>query len=347
MYEQFFELRERPFDLTPSPRFLVLTESHREALRNLEYGIGSRKGITLLIGEAGAGKTTIIRSAIEKLSMRVHSVHINNPTLSRPEFVEMLAAKFSLSDRASQSKTVMLGELETLLRYRRDRGETTVLIVDEAQSLPLDLLEEIRLLANIETDHEKLLSVIIAGQPELAARLNNTELRQLKQRVALRCELRPLTRMETETYIAGRIRAAGGVASHVFTREAVALIHDAAHGLPRTINVIADNALLGGFAAGVRPVGTEIVHEVCRDFDLVRSIRTEFPKPVSAPAVGPVAVRRPVAVPAPMQVPVAPVVIPSSEPGNPGQADEGEVGRDVGMFSTLSTRRKRFSFFWN
>ena len=173
----FRSLRERPFDLTPSPRFLVLTESHREALRNLEYGIGSRKGITLLIGEAGAGKTTIIRSAIEKVSMRVHCVHVNNPTLSRPEFVEMLASKFELSDRAAQSKTTMLAELEALLRQRREQGETTVLIVDEAQSLPLDLLEEIRLLANIETDNEKLLSVIIAGQPELATRLNNTDLR--------------------------------------------------------------------------------------------------------------------------------------------------------------------------
>jgi general secretion pathway protein A len=154
--------------------------------------------------------------------------------------------------------------------------------------------------------------------------------------------------METETYIAGRIRAAGGMASHVFTREAVALIHDAAHGLPRTINVIADNALLGGFAAGVRPVGTDIVHEVCRDFDLVRSGRVDFPKPASTQMTGPVAVRRPVAVPLPMQPPANPsATIPSSESDEPRQADEGDGGRDVGMFGTLSTRRKRFSFFWN
>ena len=129
-----------------------------------------------------------------------------------------------------------------------------MLIVDEAQSLPLELLEEIRLLANIETDDQKLLSVIIAGQPELADRLNEQALRQLKQRVALRCELRPLTLHETAGYIAGRIRAAGGVGAQVFTREAVALIHERSHGIPRTISVIADNALLGGFAAGQRPV---------------------------------------------------------------------------------------------
>jgi general secretion pathway protein A len=335
MYEQFFELRERPFDLTPSPRFLVLTDSHREALRNLEYGIGSRKGITLLIGEAGAGKTTIIRSAVEHLSMRVHCVHINNPTLSRAEFVEMLAAKFALSEHASHSKAAMLAELESLLRQRRELGDTTVLIVDEAQSLPLDLLEEIRLLANIETDNEKLLSVIIAGQPELATRLNNTELRQLKQRVALRCELRPLGRQETESYIAGRIRAAGGVASHVFTREAVALIHEAAQGLPRTINVVADNALLGGFAAGVRPVGTDIVLEVCRDFDLLKG-RPEMPRAVQATT--PVTSSRP---------PVS--LVPPPHALTPAVPDAGPQppASDAEMFGNYAARRKRFSFFWN
>lgn len=343
MYESFFELRERPFDLTPSPRFLVLTDSHREALRNLEYGIASRKGITLLIGEAGAGKTTIIRSAIEKLSMRVHSVHVNNPTLSRPEFVEMLAIKFSLSDRAEHSKTVMLAELEAMLRRRREVGETTVLVVDEAQSLPLDLLEEIRLLANIETDHEKLLSVIIAGQPELAVRLNNADLRQLKQRVALRCELHALTLVETETYIAGRVRAAGGVASHVFTREAVAQIYEAAHGLPRTINVIADNALLGGFAAGVRPVGAEIVVDVCRDFDFVKRSRVasaiSLPSSAGVASPAPLSSRRP-------ELSTMPTAA-SLHRSSPMVGNGGDGGRDAGTFGAVSTRRKRFSLFWN
>jgi general secretion pathway protein A len=268
MYEQFFGLRERPFDLTPNPRFLVLTESHKEALANLEYGIGSRKGITLLVGEAGSGKTTMIRAAVEKMPARVHCVHLHNPTLSRPEFVEMLATRFGLSEEASQSKATMLIELEALLRARRAASETSVLVVDEAQSLPAELLEEIRLLANIETNDEKLLTLIIAGQPELAERLNDQSLRQLKQRVALRCELHPLSAQETAGYIAGRIRAAGGTGAKVFTREAVALIHERALGIPRTISVIADNALVGGLAAGQRPVGSELVREICRDFDL-------------------------------------------------------------------------------
>src|SRR5262249_48315042 len=159
------------FDLSPDPRFLVLTDAHREALSNLEYGIASRKGITLLIGETGTGKTTLIRAAIERQPARVHCVHLSNPTLSRAEFNQMLAVKFGLTSRAARSKAAMLVELEMLLNKRREIGETTVLIIDEAQSLPLELLEEVRLLVNIETNSEKLLSMIMAGQPELALRL--------------------------------------------------------------------------------------------------------------------------------------------------------------------------------
>ena len=188
--------------------------------------------------------------------------------LSRTEFVEMLATRFGLSRRATASKTTLLLELEALLAARRERGESSVLVIDEAQSLPLELLEEIRLLANIETAREKLVSVILAGQPELADRLNERSLRQLKQRVALRCELRPLTLLESCAYIAGRIRAAGGVGAQTFTREAVILMHERAKGIPRTLSVIADNALLAGFAVQRRPVSTQLVLEVCHDLDL-------------------------------------------------------------------------------
>ena len=268
MYEQFFGFRERPFDLTPNPRLLVLVEGHREALSNLKYAIASRKGLTLLLGEAGAGKTTIIRAAIEAQGAAVHCVHLHNPALTRPEFVEMLAHKFSLSAEARSSKTLLLLEMEEMLRRRDAAGETTVLIVDEAQSLSTELLEEIRLLANIETDERKLLSVIIAGQPELGTRMNDPDLRQFKGRIALRCELRPLTINETVGYLAGRIQAVGGVARQVFTREAVMLIHERSGGIPRLISVLADNALLTGFALGQRPVGSQIVLDVCRDFDL-------------------------------------------------------------------------------
>jgi general secretion pathway protein A len=263
MYESFYGFRERPFDLTPNPRFLVMTDVHREALSNLEYGIASRTGITLLVGEAGTGKTTLIRTALERQPARVHCVHVQNPTLTRDEFVEMLALRFQLSERARASKTTLLYELEEALKQRDAAGESTVLLVDEAQSLPREILEEIRLLANIETNERKLLSVILAGQPEVTALLNDPGLRQLKQRIALRCELRPLTLQETAGYLAGRIRAAGGVGAQVFTREAVTLIHERSSGVPRTISVIADNALLTGFATGQRPVNSATVREVC------------------------------------------------------------------------------------
>jgi type II secretory pathway predicted ATPase ExeA len=195
-------------------------------------------------------------------------VYLHNPALTRDEFVEMLATRFELSDAARLSKTTLLLELEALLRQRREAQETTLLVVDEAQSLPYELLEEIRLLANIETSEEKLLSLVIAGQPEIAGRLNEASLRQLKQRIALRCELRALTLRETLAYIAGRIRAAGGVAAETFSREAVMLIHEHSRGIPRSINVLGDNALVAGFALGQRPVNSHTVTEVCRDFDL-------------------------------------------------------------------------------
>jgi general secretion pathway protein A len=269
MYEAFFGLKERPFDLTPNPRYLVLTEAHREVLSTLEYAMASRTGVTLLIGEAGSGKTTLIRAAIQRQPGRFHCVHLHNPVLTREEFFETLASTFGLSDRARQSKAVMLAELEALLQKRSEADETSVLIVDEAQSLPLPLLEEIRLLANIETNERKLLSVILAGQPELAERLDDQALRQLKQRVALRCDLRPLTAAETAGYIAGRLLAAGGAGASIFTQQAVAAIHQHANGIPRTISVIADNALLGGFGAGERPVSSQTIRTVCRDFALM------------------------------------------------------------------------------
>lgn len=268
MYEQFFGFRERPFDLTPNPRYLVPTESHREVLSNLEYAIASRKGVTVVVGEAGSGKTTLIRKVIGGLGPGVHSVHINNPTLTRDEFIQLLAGRFGLSPAAAQSKAVFLEELERLLRHRHAQGETTVLVVDEAQSLPIELLEEIRLLGNTETNDEKLLQVILVGQPELADRLNEVSLRQLKQRVGLRCELHPLSESETSYYLYGRILVAGGSAAQVFTRDAVMAIHKASRGIPRLVSVVADNALLGAFARGQRPVTRDIVAEVCRDFDL-------------------------------------------------------------------------------
>jgi general secretion pathway protein A len=269
MYERFYGLRERPFDLTPNLRFLYLTASHREALSNLQYGLVGRKGMTLLIGEAGTGKTTLVRAALDALAApTVLCAYLSNPVLTREEFYEFLAPKFELSDRASQSKARFLSELEESVLARHQAGGLTALVIDEAQSLPHDLLEEVRLLANFETATEKLLPVVLAGQPELAVRLEREELRQLKQRVALRCDLAALGLRETAAYIAGRIAIAGGDSAGVFTRSAVQIIYERSRGIPRTVSVICDNALLTGFAAGVKPVDSDLVLEVCRDFRL-------------------------------------------------------------------------------
>jgi type II secretory pathway predicted ATPase ExeA len=334
MYERFFGFRERPFDLTPNPRYLVLTKMHQEALSNLEYAIASRKGITLLIGDAGLGKTTVIRAAMERQPARVHSVHITNPTLTRDEFVEVLSARFKLSERARTSKSTLLLELEMLLAQRSEAQETTLLVVDEAQSLPTDIVEEIRLLSNIETANEKLLSIVLAGQPQLARRLNDSDLCQLKQRVALRAELRPLDAQETAAYIAGRVSAAGGVASQVFTREAVSLIHEHARGIPRSVNVLADNALLSAFALGLRPVNSQIVREVCRDFDFAAPVEAISEAPATVVAAAPAAEH---AAPKPAQPRVLAL-------GSNSQQDTADPA-DASMFSTFQPKRRRFGFF--
>jgi type II secretory pathway predicted ATPase ExeA len=269
MYQDFFGLRELPFDLTPNPRYLFFTGKHREALSNLQYGILGRRGITLLVGEAGTGKTTLVRAALQSDRLkRAECLYLSNPTLTRTEFIEFLATGFALCPQAATSKTTLLAELERTLRDRLANGVLTALVVDEAQALPLDLLEEIRLLANIETNTDKLLPVVLAGQPQLAERLNDPALKQLKQRVALRCDLQPLTLQETLAYVSRRVRIAGGDSVSLFTREALELIHRAAQGIPRTISVICDNALVTAFAAGRRPVDSDIAYEVCRDFDL-------------------------------------------------------------------------------
>jgi general secretion pathway protein A len=268
MYYRFYGFREPPFELTSNPKFLCFTAQHREALSHLEYGMSAAKPVTLLVGEAGTGKSTLLRAALDsELCKHIKVVLIDNPTLTRAEFFETLAARFELAT-ADKSKATLLSAFEAMIRRRQARHEATALVVDEAQALSDEVLEEIRLLANLETPTTKLLPVVLAGQPELAARLNEPRLRQLKQRIALRCELKPLDLADTAAYIASRIRTAGGDPANIFTREAVTLIHDHAHGLPRLISVICDNALTSGFALSQRPVDVAVIREVCRDFDL-------------------------------------------------------------------------------
>jgi general secretion pathway protein A len=349
MYERFFGLRERPFQLTPDPRFLYLTPRHREALATLRYGLSGPRGITLLLGEAGTGKTTLLRAALhdERQTNNRH-VLLSNPTLTRTEFYEYLAEGFRIP-KAAASKAKFLLDLQEDIARRSAIGGMSAIVIDEAQSLPYELLEEVRLLANLETDTTKLLNVVMVGQQELAERLNDVSLRQLKQRISLRCRLEPLELRETASYIATRIRVAGGDASTVFTKQAVLAIHEISSGIPRTIGVICDNALVGGFAAQERPVDVGIIEEVCHDFDL----RPEAVGVGEAPVNGS-AVTTPNA-----GIPMRPPAVAA-----PGRAADAYDGADDGrphvpiavgqtsdtngrapMFSSFEKKKRRFSFF--
>jgi general secretion pathway protein A len=270
MYLEYYGLRERPFDLSPNPRFLFLTKGHREALLHLRYGLTGRPGVTVLIGEAGTGKTTLVRAALQSVQRAAATVvHLSNPTLSRDEFYQYLASGFGFSADAASSKSGFLRALEEALARRAADGGVLALIVDEAQALPPELLEEVRLLTNTEAQ-ERAVAVALVGQPELAARLNDPQVRQLKQRVALRCGLPALDLRDTASYIAARVRVAGGNADALFTREAVIAIHQHSRGIPRLISVICDNALVSGFATDSKPIGRDLVQEVCRDFELAQ-----------------------------------------------------------------------------
>lgn len=332
MYAAFYGLRELPFELTPNPQYLYLTPRHREVLSNLEYGISARRGITVLIGEAGTGKTTLVHAALGLVRRDdARCIYLNNPTLTRNEFVEYLASGFGLSEAARRSKAAFLIELERVLLERQKAGIVSALLIDEAQSMPHDLLEETRLLANMETTTEKLLPVVLAGQPELADRLNEPSLRQLKQRVALRCDLAALQLHETAAYISARLERAGGIAARIFTRDAVITIHERSGGIPRTISVLCDNALINGFAVDRKPVDRDLVIEVCRDLDFARQgdVVPSVPKPAVREMPPEPPGPRPDAQPEPGEVPMAASPPPEQPPS---------------LFSAIGKRR-RFIFF--
>lgn len=286
MYKKFFGLKENPFNVNPDPRYLFLTPHTQEALACLTYGIETRKGFILLTGEVGTGKTTLINKLLEWLHKeRVFTAFVFNPRLSVSQFFDFMMADFGIPCETHQ-KGQMLLKLNQWLLERYQAGERAVLVVDEAQNLSPQMLEEIRLLTNLETSTEKLLQIVLAGQPELEQKLNQPDLRQLRQRITLRAKTRPLTLDETQGYIQERMRIAGAENPDIFSPEAVAAVHRFARGIPRVTNLLCEHALVSSFADQKNPVPAEIVEEVARDFDLhIVDPLAQVPTPATARAL--------------------------------------------------------------
>jgi general secretion pathway protein A len=271
MYKRYFGLQANPFNPNPDPRFLFLTGATREALAGLAYGIRNRKGFLLLTGEVGTGKTTLLNRLLEWLAEeRIATAFVFNSRLNENEFFDFVLNDFGISCPSSDKSQRLLKMNEWLLdRYRERR--TAVLIVDESQNLSSDVLEEIRLLTNMETTREKLLQIVLSGQPELEEKLRDPALRQLRQRITIRCNTCPLSREEMQAYINERIRIAGGNGTPIFSLEAVDAIHRHSRGIPRIANLLCEHSLIGAFVDQIRPVPGRIVEEVAREFELQKA----------------------------------------------------------------------------
>ncbi len=267
MFKSFFHLESDPFTINPDPRFLFMMPQTLEALASLQYGIASRKGFMILTGEVGTGKTTLLRHTLNALHRtRVHSSFLFNPKLETLEFLEFVLSDFGLNP-ASRTKSGMLIELNRWLVDRFRQGEICTIVVDEAQNLSGELLEEIRLLTNLETSSEKLLQIILSGQPELEVRLRKPDLRQLRQRISLWCRTRPLDAEQTRAYIAARLKVAG-TAEPIFRPESIQLIYEASGGIPRIINLICENCLIFAYVDQSPEVLPRHVSMVVQDLQL-------------------------------------------------------------------------------
>ena len=268
MYKEFFSLRANPFNVNPDPRYLFLTRHTEEALACLTYGIQSHKGFVLLTGEVGTGKTTLINKLLEWLRLQqVATAFVFNSRLNTTQFLDYMMADFGIPCESKAKSQILLRLYNWLLdRYRA--GETAVLIVDEAQNLTEEVLEEIRMLTNLETFTEKLLQIVLVGQPELEQKLKQPQLRQLRQRLTLRAKTHPLTLEETKAYIQQRLRIAGSNGQQIFDPDSLLAIHHYSSGIPRVINLLCEHCLVSAFVDQQKVIGPDVVEVVARDFDL-------------------------------------------------------------------------------
>jgi general secretion pathway protein A len=282
MYCEFYQLTERPFNVTPDPKFLYLNARYREAIASLNYGITQRKGFITLIGEAGTGKTTLLNKLLEDLDPKTKSVFIFNTNVTFEDILEYIFAEFDLPVHNGK-KLYMLQRLNGFLLEELRGGGNVALLIDEAQDLEFSVLEDLRLLSNLETAKEKILQIVLSGQPELGQKLSNPVLRQLRQRIGINCRLLPLSRDEITEYIQYRLQAAGCPDLKLFSREAEEQIYHFSRGIPRLVNVVCDNALVIGYALGKKRVGADIITEAAADLLSIEPSVEEAPtrSPVS------------------------------------------------------------------
>jgi general secretion pathway protein A len=267
MYHQHFGLLRAPFEMTPDPAFLYLGESHQEGLATLVYGVRARKGFVMLTGEVGTGKTTLLHALLAKLDPNTASALVFNPRLGPLDFFRVLFDEFEIEIPCT-TKAEYLIAFNRFLIDRLERDHPTLLIIDEAQNLSPEMLEEVRLLSNLETPFSKLIQIMLVGQPELEQMLQKQELRQLRQRISLRFRLRPFDADETEHYVQERLRLAGYTGKGLFKRGALRRLHSVTGGIPRLINVVCDGALLLCYGRGRATVDTSDIEEVAVDLDL-------------------------------------------------------------------------------
>ena len=285
MYNNYFGFRERPFSVSPDPRYLYQTQNTQEALASLIYGIESRKGFILLTGEVGTGKTTLLNGLLDWLKEKeIPSAFIFNSQLSIRQLFDFIMADFGIPCESRQ-KSHMLMALNQWVLERYRSGKTTVLVVDESQNLPLQVLEEIRLLSNLETSNEKLIQIVLSGQPEFEEKLKLPELRQLRQRIVLHCRTTPLSCEETRAYIAERLRIAGSTGEPIFSDEAIVAVHRHSRGIPRVVNLLCEHALINAFADQQRPVLAPSVEGIAREFKLNEIARIASPAPTQGDPV--------------------------------------------------------------
>ena len=284
MYKEFFGLRANPFNVNPDPRYLFLTRHTEEALACLTYGIQSRKGFVLLTGEVGTGKTTLINKLLEWLRLQqVATAFVFNSRMDVPQFLDFMMADFGIPCDTN-SKSQILQRLYSWLLDRYRAGETAVLIVDEAQNLSDEVLEEVRMLTNLETFTEKLLQIVLVGQPELEQRLRQPHLRQLRQRLTLRAKTHPFNLEETRSYVVQRLRIAGSNGEPIFDPDALMALYRYSAGIPRVINLLCEHCLVSAFVDQKKLVVADVVESVARDFDLSDGSAANAMTPVVPPA---------------------------------------------------------------